>query len=138
MKRAAAFFLGFVFLGTGVHGAGDAAKQDLKRLQGKWKVVERILDGKKREPSGAWTISGHEISYGPQTVARGVFKLDATTKPRRFDLDLAGLSNKGIYQIEGDTLRICQGGKEQRPKAFESKPGSKYALTVLKRVKDEK
>jgi hypothetical protein len=46
---------------------------------------------------------------------------------------------KGIYEIDGDTLRICVAKKgKERPKTFESKEGSGHVLTVMKRVKDGK
>jgi len=42
----------------------------------------------------------------------------------------------GIYELDGDTLRVCfvpQG--EQRPTEFVSKPGTKVTIIEYKRVK---
>ena len=130
-----------------VSSAGDATKEDLKRMQGKWKFVERIIDGKKVDQKATWTFSGNEIIYGPDSDRRAVLKLDATTKPKTFDFDHVSKDGKiidkvlGIYEIEGDTFKICvtiPGKSAARPKAFESKEGSGHTLTVLQRVKDEK
>jgi hypothetical protein len=48
--------------------------------------------------------------------------------------------HKGIYEIEGDTLRFCTAtpAGAERPKTFESKEKSGNVLYVLKRVKDQK
>ena len=132
-----------------VNGAGDAGKEDLKRLQGKWSVVERIVDGKKAVIESTWTISENEISYGPDIGVWAVFKLDTTTKPTNIDINPvskvdpknAGKTIKGIYEIDGDTFKICgpiKAGAKERPTAFESKEGSGVTLIVLKRVKDMK
>ena len=146
MKRAVAFFLGLLFFGASLGSSGDAGKDELKKLQGNWQFVTRILDGKKGDTKDAvWTISGNEITYGPNATVRAVFKLDATTKPKKFDFDDVAKDPtqgkkgiKGIYEIDGDTLKICVATKGERPKAFESKEGSGDVLTVLKRVKAEK
>jgi uncharacterized protein (TIGR03067 family) len=141
------FCLGFLFFGAFVSSAGDASKEDLKRMQGKWKFVERIIDGKKGDQKGTWTFSGNEIIYGPDANIRAVLKIDAATKPKTFDFDHVSKDGKvmekimGIYDIEGDTFKICvtiPGKSAARPKAFESKEGSGHTLTVLQRVKDEK
>jgi uncharacterized protein (TIGR03067 family) len=147
MKRAAVLLVGLLFLGASVQGAGDATKDDLKRLEGKWKFVERVIDGKKGDLKGTWTITGNKLSYASDSDVWAVLHLDATTKPKTFDFDhdskdpkKAEKGIKGIYAIDGDTLKVCvaiPGKAKDRPKSFESKEGSGLALTVLKRVKDK-
>ena len=42
---------------------------------------------------------------------------------------------KGIYEIDGDSLKICFAIEGERPKKFESAEGSTTMLIVLKRIK---
>jgi hypothetical protein len=43
---------------------------------------------------------------------------------------------KGIYKVENDKLTLCYAGpKQERPKAFESKPESGVTMTVWGREK---
>ena len=98
MSRVVALFLGVFFCSALASSAGDAGEEDLKRLQGKWKFVERIIDGKKGDLDfkGTWMISGNEIIYGPGAKVRAVFKLDATTKPKTFDFDHVAKDGKVV------------------------------------------
>ncbi len=42
-------------------------------------------------------------------------------------------TQKGIYELEGDTQRICVAkGNEERPAEFMSKPGSGQMIQILK------
>jgi RNA polymerase sigma factor (sigma-70 family) len=60
------------------------------------------------------------------------FKLDPTQRPKAIDLTYRSTGTAlGIYELEGDTLKIGYGGYEQRPTEFWTKPGM---ATVLKRV----
>ena len=67
------------------------------------------------------------------TLAEVVFnEIGATT-----DGELKGARSYGIYEFDGDTIKICltQGDKKDRPTTFESKPGAMHSLSVLKKVK---
>jgi hypothetical protein len=45
----------------------------------------------------------------------------------------------GIYELNGDTLRICRAeAGEERPMEFKSKEGTQTILSVAKRQKKEK
>ena len=66
------------------------------------------------------------------------FTLNPNADPKRIDLDKGGEVGKayGIYALDKDQLKLCYGEPgAERPKAFESKAGSKVFLIVLKRVK---
>ena len=46
-----------------------------------------------------------------------------------------GIILQGIYEVRGDTLRLCQ-SRDERPTEFDAKSGYGSVLTTLQRVKD--
>ena len=61
--------------------------------------------------------------------------VDATKTPKEIDLNMEGQVGKGIYELEGDTLKIAHGEVgDARPKEF-PKAGSGLTVLVLKRAK---
>ena len=148
MHRVSIVVLGVAVMATGVFAGGgdDANKADLKRLQGKWKVISRKLDGRPLKPAVTWTITGNKLLYGGGFYA--LLTLNAKETPRAFDFDQydaggtvtrGGKGFKGIYAFEGEnTLKWCVTALtgSPRPKAFESKEGDGNILYVLQRVKE--
>jgi uncharacterized protein (TIGR03067 family) len=122
---------------------GTDTKEDLKKMQGKWRVVEVIEDGKEAKPDAkAFKIISDNKVLDPGAGTEDEFRLDATKKPKELDVyvnrkGVVAYQLKGIYEFQGEKLRVCidLDGKG-RPKAFESKPGSGYRLATLERVKD--
>lgn len=124
--------------------AEDAAKRDLGRIQGTWQGVAMEVDGK---PAPAYMVAVLTIVFKGDTLtfvfaepgARNfTYKLDPTTKPAGIDVTAAegkfkGETDKGVYSLDGDTLKICIGKGDRRPK--ELKAGAREALYVLKREK---
>ncbi len=119
---------------------------DLDKIQGKWKIVSAVFDGKAIPKSEVayWIFEGEEIltldsngnAVGPQPADyRAVYRLDENHEPGWVDLDIvSGKPDLAIYELNGDTLRICLSSVAgKRPTAFESKAGSRNALMVLKR-----
>lgn len=146
-NRTFLLLVGFVALAS-VSLAGDAddaGKADLKRMQGKWKVVSVMSEGKAEKAGFTYTISGNKMYVGGGWYS--TLTLDAKVKPRAFDFehyDAGGTlkSDKGmkaIYMFDGDDkLKLClaQLGGRPRPKAFFSKAGDGNRLLVLERVKE--
>jgi len=70
-------------------------------------------------------------------------KLDPSENPKAVDTTALNRDNKGslnpaIYQLHGDTLKLCSPNlpdTKERPKELKSKEGSYVALLTLKRVK---
>jgi len=108
---------------------------DSQRIRGRWKTVSVIMEGTTMPKSGY-------IVFEDETTLRTVmddghkeilsYHLDETHEPGLIDIIRPnGNSFPGIYEINRDTLRICM--NRERPTTFESKPGSRTALTVLQR-----
>ncbi|MBI1369929.1 MAG: TIGR03067 domain-containing protein [Planctomycetes bacterium] len=87
-----------------------------------------------------------KIAGGPEgEELAGTFKLDAAAKPKTVDLTMQRPGSDqpetmvGLYELDGDTLKLCvpNGPGEARPTEF--KPdGKQYAVITFKRVKEEK
>jgi len=78
-------------------------------------------------------LGGGEI--GKQEPGR--YKLDPTAKPKALDLtEIGGNSAPAIYELDGDTLRIClaEGPNAVRPTEFKA-TGKRVAVVTFKREK---
>ena len=82
-------------------------------------------------------FSGDNVTFEyPDHTELGTYKLDTTTNPKTIDVVTELDTSKGIYRLEGDSLKICGVSTgEDRPAEFTTKPGTKQVLFVLKRQK---
>jgi uncharacterized protein (TIGR03067 family) len=83
------------------------------------------------------TIVGEKLKCIGIGNIDGFITTDAAQNPKTFDArgsskDGAKLNWSGIYELEGDMLKLCMGEPGARPKEFKSNPAT---LWVLKRVK---
>jgi uncharacterized protein (TIGR03067 family) len=113
---------------------------DLSALQGSWALHSLELNGQQMPPMGGVEIAGDRFTaVGMGHDYAGRLEIDCVAKPKRFDLVFtegpeAGNRNLGIYELKGDTWKICldMSGKE-RPRSFATRPGSETALEVFTR-----
>jgi uncharacterized protein (TIGR03067 family) len=124
----------------------DATKADLDRWQGDWTTKSFVLDGgplpkEKQFPDRLMTIKDDKFSEvrGGKVAVRGTIALDASKSPKHLDATFLeggpkGETIRGIYEIDGDTLRVCIGTPEtERPTKFESTKGSHLRLIDYER-----
>jgi uncharacterized protein (TIGR03067 family) len=123
----------------------DDAKDELKKFEGAWVLVSSEHDGEKAPEelikTAKASVKGDKVtlSVGGKTVMEAEFKVDPTKKPKTIDSTATagpdkGKKSFGIYEMEGDTLKICYNEKE-RPKEFSAKKGSGNTLDTYKREK---
>jgi uncharacterized protein (TIGR03067 family) len=110
--------------------AKDDAQADAERLQGIWQAVSALDSGTKAPDEALknirWTVTKDKIIYkvGDKTMEWS-YKLDQSKKPKWIDLKEGNRTTLGIYELEGDTLKICFAKQnDERSTAFESKPDS--------------
>ena len=122
-------------------------KDHAGKLLGTWVIVSGEEDGK---PSPAEKIKGSKMTVDKKSIKLTDkddkqlwvidYKLDASKKPAAIDMTVAegpgaSKSSKGIYELDGDTLKLCYalpGG--DRPKDFKTKEGAKENCFILKRA----
>jgi uncharacterized protein (TIGR03067 family) len=147
MRRPLLFLLTAGLLLAADAAPDEAARKDLERMQGDWAADSYVQDGMKVPPDDAQalfrTVKGnaYTVFRFNKAIGKGTFTLDATKRPRALDArPTAGKGAAspllGIYELDGDTLKLCFAppGKE-RPAAFTSPPGSGHVLSVWKREK---
>ena len=118
---------------TLVQGDDKALKGDLKTLQGTW--VSDI------GPESQWIFEDDNL----KATVNGMFyqclvTLDEKGKPQREinikvtggAAEALGKQSKGIYKIEGETLKLCISvpGEESRPTEFETEDGKFYSFEL--------
>ena len=117
---------------------------DAKAIQGKWKPTKAELAGQPMTDTVLKVISlkldngKYEVFVGDEPD-RGTYTVDSTTQPKSMTVTGTDGVNRGktfpaIYELKGDTLRICydlSGAK--RPTEFKSIAGTKLYLVTYNR-----
>lgn len=129
--------------------AADAIQKDRDAIAGTW-TIESIEYGGKKSPADPnrpklTLIMGADGSVKVQregnTLMEATTQIDPSKTPKTIDVAYTtgagkGQSVLGIYEIDGDTLRVCNAspGKE-RPAEFSALLGSEHVLIAYKRQK---
>jgi uncharacterized protein (TIGR03067 family) len=125
-------------------GAGDARVQaadpDLLGLQGKWTVDSFEYNGAPVElmKEAVREFNGDQYTLTPKSgeAISGVARIDSGKKPKEIDLEINERTLKGIYELDGDTLKMSYTlNGDERPKELVSKPDSGVVLVIHQRVK---
>ncbi len=123
----------------------EPVTDDRDRLQGSWTVVSFERDGSPLPADEVKQlhviIAADRLTIKHDRKAReAVFNLDATRRPREINIIHPDSPQKdypwpGIYELEGDTLKLCYPfqADRPRPKEFKAPAGSGLLLLVLKR-----
>jgi uncharacterized protein (TIGR03067 family) len=122
--------------GCGSRGQDEQSKKDHAALQGEWEIVSAESNG---EPPPAGLLDGAKFAFSGDKLTllgkEGTFELDATKNPRQIEFVRGNTRQIGIYELDGDNLKLCVGPADDRPKAFKTKPRTDHSLFVLKRKK---
>jgi uncharacterized protein (TIGR03067 family) len=122
------------------HTAVEA--NDTRAWQGTWTLVSCISEGESQPADLQWVVEGDQYTIrldGQSHADPFPFTLDSTQK--RIDVHhhdtpagTYGGHFKGIYAIEGDSLKVCYDLKGQTyPRSFDAPPGSGQVLYEFQR-----
>lgn len=140
------FFLLLAALAMSVSVSAPAQTNDAKDIQGTWLPTKAEIGGK---PMGNdfITTTTLKLDNGKYLVTvaghpdNGAYTIDPTLKPRTIDITgtegpNAGKKIPAIYELHGNTLRICYGlGGIARPTEFKSPTNTSCFLVTYKRQK---
>ena len=136
-------FIVFAFLlaGCDLNQAANEA-DDTRAWQGTWKLVSCIANGEPQMADMQWIVNGDQYTIrleGKSGADPYPFKLD----PKQKHIDVThhdtpkgtyGGRLKGIYEIQGNSMKVCYDLKGQRyPKSFDAARGSEQALYQFQR-----
>lgn len=140
-------YAAFAVLFTLSSPAADPAPNDTQKIQGTWKIVAEVEDGREasadRNAKVRLVFSAERVVLKESDDSReGTYRLDAARRPGHIEIVPAsgpfkGRKLTGIYSIEGGSLRICLPCEPDRetPADFSSRAGSGRILLTLEREK---
>lgn len=121
----------------------DAVKKELEQLKGAWKLIKLEAAGVASNPKfmekltftigdDTFTLSDGELNSTTK------FTLNVTAAPKHVDITPQEGPQKdkpvpGIYELNGDVLKICFARDGQRPAAFATKAGDASVLMEMKK-----
>jgi uncharacterized protein (TIGR03067 family) len=146
VKVRSLLVLAVVFL-AGADKKEDPVRNEVKQLQGTWKMVALEINGERvaadRFQGTLLVIKGNTYTTkikGKSYAA--TFTLNPAKKPRHIDMTFADGPNKGkvargVYELTKDTFKLCraQAPEKKRPGKLATHAYSGLFLVVWKRVK---
>jgi len=120
-------------------------KKDLDAMQGTWAMVALEVDGKpvpdEKIKDTTLVVKGDKyITKVKGKEYETIITLDPGKKPKAIDMvftegDKKDKALRGIYEIEGDTLKICRGlrPEQDRPTQFGTWPNTNLFLVTWKK-----
>jgi uncharacterized protein (TIGR03067 family) len=119
-------------------------RNDMDSIQGAWAVAELQMEGQTISggmlANARVEITGNRFSsLGMGTVYEGTVSLDDSAIPHQLNMKFdagpeKGNTNLGIYELNGDTWKICLSTRgEVRPMEFSAPAGSGFVYETLTR-----
>ena len=105
-------------------------------LNGVWKLESTQTNGMpEHRDRELWVIRGGSLSVVRDDNSYSAkISVDPSTSPKQFDSDIM-FRRAGIYEIDGDTLRVSQALNEShRPTQFKTMFGDMCSVSILRRV----
>lgn len=135
----------FLILALGADPLSDAAKKELKKLEGEW-IVKSIENSEGKQDAGdeliTLTFAGTKVSAFPWNQDSEIVALDPTANPKTVDMKVVrkgreDIIGEGIYKINGDTLVLVtyQGKDKKRPTSFDKPTEDKTIIWNCQRAK---
>jgi uncharacterized protein (TIGR03067 family) len=125
----------------------DAAKRDLKLLQGAWIMAALEVNGTEvpanKLEGTVLTIKENQyiVRVKDKLTTTAVMELDPAKNPKELNMTPQDGANKdklhkGIYKIDGDTFKVARGlnPDQERPNQFATWPGTNYFVVTWKRT----
>jgi uncharacterized protein (TIGR03067 family) len=135
----------FLMLALGADPLGEAAKKELKKLEGEWIVKSVETSAGKREfgdELATVTFTGSKIFWFPWKQKGEVVALDPTANPKTLDIktvrkDREDTVGELIYKIDGDTLILAtfKGEGKKRPTSFDKPTDDKTEIWTFTQTK---
>jgi uncharacterized protein (TIGR03067 family) len=120
----------------------DKADQEAgENLDGTWQMVSREVAGKKEAGDIKMVVKGNTFTLTDgKIITKGTYKADPSKTPKEVDAffeDDAGnkLVVKSIYEVQGDTMRVCGAYGKDRPREFKSTAENGYEMVTYKKAK---
>src|SRR5207237_5382084 len=124
----------------------DFAKYHAARSQGTWAAIRGETNGQPISENDLihtrLDFKGDHVKAdgpGQSGGGEGTFELDTSASPRRIKITRSEGPNRfavmdGIYDLDGDHLRICMGEPEDKVTEFKSRPGTHILLAEFVRM----
>lgn len=124
-----------------------AARQELIKLQGDWKLVTGQASGQEMPANivAAFTMTVKDNQYEFRNnleTEKGLLVLSPTAKPAQIDIIINDGSHKGfkqlgIYEWNGKKIKFCvtQPGDDKRPEKFVTTAENQYLIFEFEQVK---
>ncbi|MBI3880152.1 MAG: TIGR03067 domain-containing protein [Verrucomicrobia bacterium] len=141
-------FLAVTFL-VAAHARAQSDAAERQKLAGTWEGW--VVEGDGSQTSQRHMRVGEVIITAAQISAKdarsvsmgvGTYKLAAAGSTKTIDATgtggpTQGKTYRGIYKLEGDTLKWCSGNDraQSRPAEFKTNPGNGHFLMILTRKK---
>ena len=134
-----------VLIGPG--GCGPSSDPELQLIQGQW-VAVRVHQGnqvysaeKVRQTGMRFAIEGNKVEMHWSGTSAGTVEVHPDLHPKGIDLVVTTPGKKtehysGIYELNGDILKICfRGSGMPRPAEFKTTGADMGIMVILERQK---